>query len=214
MKIELLDETLTLWPQKAVFFLKRQMLLLADLHFGKVNHFRKAGIPLPTKANNRNAERLIHLISKTRPQRIVFLGDLFHSHYNEEWEVIGQIRKHYAHIRFELVMGNHDVMSPHQYAKYDIGLHTTLKEGPFLFTHEPLEQVNTAHYTISGHLHPGVRLLGAGRQSLLLPCFWFGKNQAVLPAFGSFTGLARIQPKREDKIYIIAEEKIIPYVQE
>jgi DNA ligase-associated metallophosphoesterase len=214
MDIELAGEKVKLWPQKAVYFPARKILLVADLHFGKINHFRKAGIPLPTKANNKNAELLIQLLHQTNPTRLIFLGDLFHSHYNEEWEVIGQIRKHFSYIRFELVVGNHDIMSAHQYHKHQIELNAqALTEGPFVLTHEPMEAVPPNCYNLSGHLHPGVRLRGQGRQSMLLPCFWFGRHQAILPAFGSFTGLARIHPKREDKIYIIADDKIIPYAE-
>jgi hypothetical protein len=31
----------------------------------------------------------------------------------------------------------------------------------------------------------------------------------VLPAFGMFTGLARVRPKKEDKVFVIVEEKIL-----
>ena len=45
-------------------------------------------------------------------------------------------------------------------------------------------------YVLAGHLHPGVRLHGPGRQSVRLPCFAFGRNAALLPAFSEFTGTA------------------------
>jgi metallophosphoesterase superfamily enzyme len=48
---------------------------------------------VPAAANNKNTELLISLLQDTKPDRVIFLGDLFHSHYNEEWEVLGQIRK-------------------------------------------------------------------------------------------------------------------------
>ena len=102
MEIKLLAEKVELLPQKALWFKARKLLLVADLHFGKINHFRKSGIPVPAKANDKNTELLINILNQTNPERIVFLGDLFHSHYNEEWEVVGQIRKHFSACSFEV----------------------------------------------------------------------------------------------------------------
>jgi metallophosphoesterase superfamily enzyme len=97
-------------------------------------------------------------------------------------------------------------------------VHAQLQLGPFLLTHHPLEEsseqpgaeVTPKYYNLAGHLHPGVTLRGGGRQSVTLPCFYFGRNTGLLPAFGAFTGLARIKPRKEDKVYVIADEKIIP----
>ncbi len=212
MEVELLHEKVILMPQKAIWFKARNLLLVADLHFGKINHFRKSGIPVPAKANDRNTELLINLLNQTKPERIIFLGDLFHSHYNEEWEVVGQIRKHFSACSFELVLGNHDILSELQYDRHSMIVYPNeLRIGDFVFTHEPLSHVPEGLYNLSGHLHPGVQLIGTGKQSITLPCFYFGKSQGILPAFGSFTGLARVNPKKEERVFVIANDKIIAY---
>jgi DNA ligase-associated metallophosphoesterase len=212
MEVDLLGEKVTLMPDKALWFKSRKLLLIADLHFGKINHFRKSGIPVPAKANDKNSELLINLLNQTKPDRVIFLGDLFHSHYNEEWEVVGQIRRHFSACSFELVVGNHDILSAVQYERHDMILYPhELRIGNFVLTHEPLAMVHEGDYNLSGHLHPGVQLRGTGRQSITLPCFYFGKQTGLLPAFGSFTGLARINPKKEERIFVIAENKIIAY---
>lgn len=198
-----------LWPQKAVSWPEREILLLADLHVGKINHFRRSGIPLPVKANDRNLELLIELVEATKPKRIICLGDLFHSHYNPEWEVFGEVVKHFRHISFELVLGNHDIMSDIQYSRKGIQLHNELRIGPFIFTHHPMEEIEAGAYNLAGHIHPGVNLRGKGRQSVTLPCFYFGSHSGLLPAFGMFTGMARIQPRKNDKVFIIIENKIM-----
>jgi hypothetical protein len=41
------DQTLLLLPQKAIFWQQEGILLIADVHLGKINHFRKAGIAVP-----------------------------------------------------------------------------------------------------------------------------------------------------------------------
>jgi DNA ligase-associated metallophosphoesterase len=209
MDIEILNEAFDLYPQKAIFWRSQETLLLSDLHLGKINHFRRAGIPVPSKANDHNLELLIDLIQMCKPSRIVCLGDLFHSHYNAEWEVFGEVVKHFSSVSFDLVLGNHDIMGQYQYQRKGIRLHDSLRIGKFLFTHHPLESVPDETYNFAGHIHPGVSLTGRGRQAMTLPCFYFGDNQAFLPAFGKFTGLARIAPKKEDKVYIVAENKVI-----
>ena len=193
-----------------MLFRSHKILLAADLHFGKVNHFRKSGISVPTMANDQNSSTLIDVINSTNPDRVIFLGDLFHSHYNEEWETVGQIRKHFSECSFELVLGNHDILTLQQYKRHSIQvLENQLIIGQWLLTHEPLITIPENLYNLSGHIHPGVRLKGAGRQSILLPCFYFGSQQGILPAFGSFTGLAKIIPKKGDSAFVVAENKII-----
>jgi uncharacterized protein len=209
MQIEITGEVFELLYHKALYWPRFNALLIADLHLGKINHFRKSGIPLPSKANDRNIELLIDLIYKLRPSRVLCLGDLFHSHYNPEWEVFGEFVKHFREVSFELVMGNHDIMSDLQYERKGIMVHDQLSIGNFILTHHPLEQVAPGYYNFAGHIHPGVCLYGRGKQSITLPCFYFGQQQALLPAFGVFTGLARIKPLKDDKVFVILEDKIM-----
>jgi DNA ligase-associated metallophosphoesterase len=209
MVVEVFNEQMELFTQKALFWKKHQILFLADLHLGKVNHFRKSGIPVPSKANDHNLELLLEVIDLSKPKRIICLGDLFHSHYNPEWEVFGEVVKHLVGMSFELVMGNHDIMSERQYERKGIRVYNELIIDSFLLTHHPMEQIPENLYNMAGHIHPGVHLTGRGRQSLMLPCFYFGARQAFLPAFGMFTGLARIAPKKEDKVFVVADNKIL-----
>ena len=139
-EVKIFSETLLLLPQKAAFWQKKNVLFLADLHLGKINHFRKAGIPVPAKANDKNLELLIDLLRFTKPDRVICLGDLFHSHYNPEWEVFGEVVKHFRNISFELVLGNHDIMSDIQYSRKGIRVHDTLRLDPFILTHHPMSK--------------------------------------------------------------------------
>ena len=206
-----LTNAILLLPEKALFLHQERTLLIADLHFGKINHFRQAGLPVPPAASQKNTEGLIDLINKLKPSRMIFLGDLFHSHYNEEWEVVGQVVSHFPACSFELVRGNHDIMSEQQYNRK--GIRVVDHEGidDWILTHEPMKvtEIPKGKINIAGHLHPGARLHGRGRQSLMLPCFWFSKNQVILPAFGSFTGLASIRPRKNDEVYVIFENRIV-----
>jgi len=210
MQIEVRNQLLELLPQKAVHLPSEKILLIADLHLGKVNHYRKAGYPVPTKANDENTSVLIDLLNHYKPERMLFLGDLFHSHYNEEWEVLGQVIRHFQSVSFELVMGNHDIMSTLQYERHSVTIHNEeLRIGDLLLTHAPLEKPQPDVYNIAGHIHPGARLYGKGRQALVLPCFHFGKDLGILPAFGSFTGLYPVRVAKGDQVFVIAEHEVI-----
>jgi DNA ligase-associated metallophosphoesterase len=207
--ISIRDHTMFLLPEKALFLPEQNLLVIADLHIGKVTHFRKAGIPVPREAHISNLSRLSKLMFRIRPARVLFLGDLFHSDHNREWKSLSDWMAQFPHVSFELTVGNHDILPAIYYADAGVRLHPTgLLAGPFLFTHEPGSSPVDGQYIIAGHLHPGVRLTGKGKQSLRLPCFWQGSWQMVLPAFGAFTGLATITPSPDDRIYAVTDTQI------
>ena len=211
MKLKIGTQEIELLAEKALFIQEEKILIVADLHFGKINHFRQAGLPVPHAANQKNAETLIDLINGKKPDRTIFLGDLFHSHYNEEWEVVGQIVHNFPACQFDLVRGNHDIMSEQQYRRKGIKVIEQEKIGDLILTHEPMGNaaIPKSKINLAGHLHPGARLQGKGRQAIVLPCFWISKKQIILPAFGMFTGLATIRPGENDQIFIILEDRIM-----
>ncbi|MTI41394.1 ligase-associated DNA damage response endonuclease PdeM [Fulvivirga lutimaris] len=208
LEIELKKEKLTLLGEKGIIWEKHQLLLIADLHLGKANHFRRSGIAVPSKSNDQNIERLISLLQEERIERVLFMGDLFHSHYNPSWEDFGTFINSFPEITFDLVIGNHDIMSEHQYTKYGINIYKDpLTIGPFIISHEPMETFDG--YNLAGHIHPGVVLRGKARQGIRLPCFHFGDKQGLLPAFGEFTGLHKLSIKKSDKVFPIVEGKVL-----
>lgn len=207
----LAQQHLWLHPLKAIYWQETETLLLADLHLGKAVHFRKAGIAAPDAVEDTNFDHLISLLLSFEPKRVLLLGDLFHSNYNMVWEEWEDLLAQFSHVSFELVPGNHDILHPERYQKSRMVIKSTeLDEGPFLFTHEPMEDIPEGVYNLCGHIHPGVRLHGNGRQSLRLPCFFFGERRGILPAFGSFTGLAMLSVSRGDQVFGIADGEVIP----
>jgi metallophosphoesterase superfamily enzyme len=112
-----------------------------------------------------------------------------------------------------LVMGNHDLHSKHDHDDLDLIIHEEqLVKGEFSFVHDhgpSTSNLPPSTYVISGHLHPGIRLHGNGKQSLRFPCFYFTPTFAVLPAFSRFTGMALIDPKRGDDVYAIVDKSLI-----
>lgn len=201
------DEELTLLPQKAIWWEAQKAIIISDLHLGKGMHFRKAGLPVPLLSHQKDFAQLIELLQTPNLEQVIFLGDLFHSSYNSDWELLGEILDDFKHLKFILVQGNHDILNINHYKRFNFDVFDILHIGPFLFSHEPIEK--PSNYNIYGHIHPGVKLYGKGRQKLKLPCFFFSKNYAVMPSFGKLTGLYALQPKKNDTIFAIAEGKVV-----
>lgn len=200
-----------LLPEKALFHPVSSALIISDLHLGKINHFRKSGIPVPVKAQESNLENLAVLFIQLRPQKVFFLGDLFHSHYNSAWDSFGQLISSFSEINFHLVTGNHDILSDHQYARYGIKTYKTFMLTDYIrLIHAPEEEnIENGLTDICGHIHPAVVLRGKGLRAEKFPCFWINEKYMVLPAFGAFTGTHRIAPKKSDRIFFIADRKVI-----
>ena len=171
----------------------RKRILLSRPAFENKS-LQAVGIAVPSKANDRNLEILIELINLTKPERVICLGDLFHSHYNPEWEVFGEVVKNFRNISFELVLGNHDIMSNIQYARKGIVLHETLRVDPFIFTHHPMTEIELQCYNIAGHIHPGVNLTGKGTITNLAG--FISVNVQPDSAFGCLP-LAKIDRKKK-----------------
>ncbi len=79
-----------------------------------------------------------------------------------------------------------------------------------LCRHHPLEEVrHDGPPILAGHLHPATRLAGPGHDRLRLPCYVLRGRQAILPAFGEFTGSAFMQADCETALCIIAGERLL-----
>ncbi len=207
LEIKLQGEVLQLDPEKAIYWPGQKALFLADLHLGKAEHFRREGLPVPMAIRTKNLERIAGLLEKYQPERVLFLGDLFHSLHNQSWTVFCNFLKKRPEISFELVIGNHDILTDADYQEAGLVLHEEpYLMSPFILSHHPQEEILEGHYNLYGHIHPCVYLQGPGKQYLRVPCFHFGKYHGVLPAFGEFTGMARMETLDGDQVYIAIED--------
>lgn len=189
------------------------MLIVADVHLGKATHLNKYGQALPNNRSSRDMKSLSILADGLEARRVLILGDLFHSDHNSEFALLKDTVSHHREVSFEVVPGNHDILSHEYYRKAGITVH----DDPYCmhdlcFTHDAAKLKDSGgKYIVAGHVHPGITLHGKGRQSLRLPCYYFGKYAALLPAFGTLTGTFTIRHEHpDDHIYVIAGEKISP----
>jgi uncharacterized protein len=224
-------QQLWLSPHRCLFWEEERSLILSDLHFGKTGHFRKAGIAVPQSVYREDLLRLLSLIQYFQPRQLLVVGDLFHSRENKELDLFRRWRDDFPDLGIRLILGNHDILHEVWYEKAGITVTLdSLRVGPFAFIHDIDEmgeedarasdtrsasvvvgQDRTAGtagkaempYFFSGHLHPGIRIRGMGKQSLQFPCFYFGGQYAILPAFGKFTGTVSIDPPPESNVFAI-----------
>ncbi len=222
------EQQLWLSAERCVFWEEESALIVSDLHLGKTGHFRKSGIGVPQTILQEDLHRLVSQIQYFRPRQLLVVGDLFHSRENKELELFKRWRGSFPDLAIRLILGNHDILAESWYGEAGIGLsRDRLAIGGFSFIHdiaglEGGRALNKAEieatknepagiapardepaYYFSGHLHPGVLLSGAGRQNLRLPCFYFGEEYAVLPAFSRFTGTASIRPRAHEHVFAI-----------
>jgi len=198
-RFELEGETLLLLPERALFWPRRGMLVVADVHLGKAATFRAAGIPIPHGSTSDDLARLDRALARTGATALVILGDLFHARVGREapstLAQLGGWRARRPALDVLLVRGNHDVGAGDPPG--ELGVHCVNEpwdSAPFSFRHHP-EPADA--YVLAGHIHPAVRLGGRG-----------GLRER-LPAFGSFTGGGEVEPDLDDRIYVIADDEVI-----
>src|SRR3984885_13395029 len=170
------DQQLWLSPDRCIFWQEEKTLIVSDLHFGKTGHFRKSGIAVPQAVYKEDLQRLVVQIKYFQPRQLIVVGDLFHSHANKELDLFKKWRSNFPGLSIHLIKGNHDILLEEWYADCEIALSAkTLVLDGLCFIHDIEHIRNTTemdfpsrsvNYIFSGHIHPGIRVNGAGKQSI------------------------------------------------
>jgi DNA ligase-associated metallophosphoesterase len=211
IRIEVGGEALALLPEKAAWLPDHKTLLIADAHIGKAVSFRKLGVPVPQGTTRGMLQQLTDLVARLQAERIVFLGDFLHSahaHTASTMDTVVRWRAARPEFKLTLVRGNHDKHA----GDPPIGLRIEvvdepLRLGGLALCHHP--RTVKGAYALAGHLHPCVSLGGRAHDHLRLPCFHFGPQVGVLPAFGAFTGMHPADIREGDRVYAVAEERVV-----
>jgi DNA ligase-associated metallophosphoesterase len=205
------ENDFVLSPERVMFWEKQKTLIIADLHIGKTGHFRKSGIPVPQNVFKEDLQRLFTQILFFKADKLVIAGDLSHSKSNKEMDLFKKWRTDLDALAITLVNGNHDILGEKWYEELRIETKDCLDIGNFSFCHDPVDaSVNhQQHYTFCGHLHPGISIRGRGRQYLQFPCFYFGNQIGILPAFSRFTGCVNVDAQKGENVFAIVENGIM-----
>jgi DNA ligase-associated metallophosphoesterase len=204
--------TLQLLPEKLAFWSVRRTLLVADTHFGKAATFRKFGIPVPEEPTQAMLDRLTLVIERFSASRLIILGDFIHSnvkHASSFEASLLQWRQRHCELEIVLLLGNHDRGRADLFANLNFQvIPHVLYEEPFAFTHDAATLEDSPFYRLAGHIHPQIQL-SEGKKKLRLPCFWFGSDQGILPAYGDFTGCSTVKIPEGDQVFVVAEHVLI-----
>jgi len=211
IKHSILNNSFLLSAGRCIFWEEEKALILSDLHFGKTGHFRKNGIAVPQTIFKEDMQRLTALVQYFKAETLLIVGDLFHSHANKEMELFLKWRTDHAQLNIKLIIGNHDILDTQWYVQAGIDcIKGQWQNGPFIFTHDQAECKSEAGcFVFSGHIHPSITIFGVAKQALKFPCFYFTETHGVLPAFGRFTGMHNIKPKKGDAVYALLQNKVM-----
>ncbi|HTU25685.1 MAG TPA: ligase-associated DNA damage response endonuclease PdeM [Pirellulales bacterium] len=209
-------ERLTILPERALYWARRKSLIIADPHFGKAATFRHAGIPVPQGTTATDLDRLRALLRRTAAERLVVLGDFFHSRSGRQPETLAAIaawRAEHRELSVLLVRGNHDDHAGDPPADWDIvSTADPTRDESLWMAHHPKGRRDG--FVLAGHLHPALTLDDCCGSSVRSVCFWFRQRVAVLPAFGRFTGAKSVRPSASDRVFVVDSESVIEIPQQ
>lgn len=210
LDLEWADQHWRLHPHRGLFWIDRQTLIVTDTHFGKADHFRRAGVPVPVGATQATLDRIGTMLTDTGATRLIVLGDFFHASVTPDDHALVTLEQWLRHIEVPVVVvpGNHDrhgaaITRQLPVTWTDAAWH----EDGITLRHHPPDAPEGP--TLAGHLHPAVRLAGQARSSMRVPCFCFKPMLGLLPAVGAFTGMHPIRPASRDRVIAVGDGELI-----
>ncbi|MDD3797834.1 MAG: ligase-associated DNA damage response endonuclease PdeM [Novosphingobium sp.] len=174
----------------ALFRLRGETLLVADLHLEKASFYASHGQMLPPYDSRETLARLAGAIRETGARRVFCLGDNFHDD-----DGLSRMEPHAAGMLAALtratdwiwITGNHDANGlPHGLG----AMADEAEEAGIVLRHRALP--GETRPELSGHFHPRLRVTVRHRH-IRRPCAVIGAghdgpHRMILPAFGALTG--------------------------
>lgn len=212
LAIEWQGESLRLRSDRAIAWPAKEIVFIADPHFGKASSFRAAGVPVPSGTTRADLDRLSRVITEESARALIVLGDFFHARAGLTESMLRALdawREEHADLEIIIVRGNHDRHAGDPPARFRARVvDEPFAFAPFSLVHHPTAEPH--HAELAGHVHPCIRLREAnGGSGLRAACFLFGERQALLPAFGGFTGTHPCQPKTGDRVFAIGPDRVL-----
>ena len=181
------NSSLEMLPTRALLLPQTNELLICDIHLGKGEYFQQNGIPLTNNSDEQNLLRIKNIVKEHCPNKLIILGDLFHSKYSISDSLRSKVEllSETLNIKIELIVGNHDKGCKVK----NISLLDYKKSGNLIFSHEPIGKFENDILNICGHYHPKAFLKNS-KDKLSFKCFAMDEKNNILylPAFGELTG--------------------------
>jgi DNA ligase-associated metallophosphoesterase len=197
-----------LLPSRALYWPSRRLLVVADLHLGRI----VSRAPKLKDEVTCTLGRLSDVLIQTKALRLLFLGDVFHMRNAYHPDVIQQFdewRATHAQIEMILVRGNHERAMgdpPSQLQLYCVN--PGYEEGGVVFLHEPRHM---STFTVCAHLHPCLLVPTDRAIATTVPCFVWNQEYLYMPAFED-TIPGRVISRRFDEQYAcIHNQQVVMY---
>jgi DNA ligase-associated metallophosphoesterase len=212
--LHIAGERLMLDPGGFVTWPAQRLLAVADLHLEKGSAFAARGQLVPPYDTRETLDRLALALRRTRPARLVLLGDSFHDAKGCSRLAppdAATLARLCTGIEVVWVLGNHDPTPPEGLpglAAQDWTL------GPLTFRH--IAKPGAAA-ELSGHYHPKATMpTRAG--GVTRACFMADARRLLLPAFGAYTGglnildpaIAALFP-RGGRAFLLGQERLFSF---
>ncbi len=188
---------------KCVFFPKKGILTVGDLHLGYEISLIKSGILTPKMQNKELIKELRKTFMQIRDKgmdirKIIFLGDIKHSfgfEFEEKFsfkEVYEFLKKHFKERDIIFIKGNHDTIDYSFKKKMKNYYSVKDKHGKIIFIHGHKDFLEIHNKEIKmivmGHIHPCIELQDKHtRRKERFKCFltgtYQGKEFIILPSF-------------------------------
>lgn len=214
--LEVLGETLLLHPERAVIWQSHRTIIVADTHFGKSAIFGQHGVATPAGSDDQDRQRLTRLVIESEAHQLIVLGDFVHSPLAVDSQEARDLEEWSSSLRpavVQVIVGNHDRGIAKVCCPSVQWLEEDKIELPFRFTHDAAKIVRSDKklFTLSGHIHPVVRLKGLRKTPLRVPVFWKHSGGLILPSFGVFTGGFIVTPAYGDQIFAVSPDRVVPF---
>ncbi|MEY3989302.1 MAG: hypothetical protein RI985_383 [Chloroflexota bacterium] len=194
-----------LLPSRALYWPIRQMLVVADLHLGRI----VSRAPKLLDDVQLTLSRLSDALAQTKASQLLFLGDVFHMRNAYHPELVNAFdvwRTSHEQIEMILVRGNHERAMgdpPGQLRLHCVN--PGYAEGGVTFLHEP-RHMNS--FTICAHLHPCLLVPTDRAIATTVPCFVWNQEYLYMPAFED-TIPGRVISRRFDEQYACIHNQMV-----
>lgn len=173
-------------------------VVIADLHIGYESAMEEQGLSLPRIQVEELRDRLLHILDKYQPDRMVILGDLKHEfskNLRQEWDDVQHLLSLLKNqTEVIIVRGNHDNYLATIASKMEVPMVREHREQSITFTHG--HGYSDQRPIVIGHEHPSIKIYDEVGAYVRFHCYMFDAEEEilVLPAFSplaSGTNLSR-----------------------
>ncbi len=215
---------------KTLFFPKKGILAVGDLHLGYEYRFQQSGILVPETQVKEIKDELRDTFNELKKRKlelkkIIFIGDIKHS-FSYEWkeknyfnEILRFLREYIDDKDIILIKGNHDTID----YSFSDRLQDYYIDHDIIFTHghELFPEIldKKIKIIVMGHLHPSITLTEKSQiKKEKYKCFLIGKFKTkeviILPSFLATTegtSVNSLEYEYEDYFSIIPKKSLMNF---